>query len=61
MGVDQRVGYGSEIEMEMWREGRGGKREGVYVTHERPPAIRTDAPAPGRPARLRWTVPARKT
>ena len=31
MGVDQRVGYGSETEMEMWRERRGA-RERVFTS-----------------------------
>jgi hypothetical protein len=50
--------------MESWGKKEGeekDKSEGVYVTQEHPPAVLTDTAAPGRTAKLRWTLPAWKT
>ena len=50
--------------MESWGKKEGEERdksEGVYVIQEHPPAVHTDTAAPGRTAKLRWTLPTRKT
>ena len=50
--------------MESWGKKEGEERdksEGVYVIQEHPPAVHTDTAAPGRRAKLRWTLPTRKT